>query len=199
MPSLRSSSPSIREIGEAVRNPGELADRWCSRETDASAFLVIGLLLTNAVLGTAAYGMTMQMHRGLGGMLEGAFFMPLAAGLSWSMSLPALFIGKRLLGSKLSLRSALMTASITVSFGSSALLASVPVNWFFTLATPWEPARLLVNLVIFSGVGFCMRDVFWRVAERLFDDGPGLFSFCWLTLHVVLGIELFIAFGVFSF
>lgn len=199
MPSIHSSSPSLREIGEAVRSPAKLAHRWCSQENDASAFLVIGALLANAVLGTAVYGMTMQMHRGLVGMLEGALFMPLAAGLSWSMSLPALFIGKRLLGSKLSLRSALMTASITVSFGSSALLASVPINWFFTLATPWEPARLLVNLVVFSGVGFCMRDVFWRVAERLFDDGPGLFSFCWLLLHIVIGIELFVAFGVFSF
>lgn len=62
-------------------------------------------------------------------------------------------------------------------------------------------ARILlpINVVIFTGVGFCMHDVFWRVGDTLFDHGPGAYGFVWLVLHTVIGIELFVAFGVFEF
>lgn len=199
MSDIRTIRRSISEIGEAVRHPRDLARRWRSRELEAPPALLVALLLANGVVGMAAYGVTMKMHLGLHGMLEGAFFTPLAAGLAWCISLPALYIGKRLLGSTVRFGEVLFTASITVSFGSSAMLASAPVNWFFTLATPWTAARLAVNVLIFVGVGFCMRDVLWRAAEELFDDGPGLYAGVWLALHVTIGVELFVAFGVFQF
>ncbi|QDG52413.1 hypothetical protein FIV42_17190 [Persicimonas caeni] len=190
---------ALVEVGTAVRRPEQLAKRWQEQTDDAPPAAVFGVLLLNAVVGVAAYGLTMQMHRGPEGMVSGAFYTPLAAGLAWCIAFPALYIIRRILGSKINFTSTALAASITVSFGASALLASVPINWFFTLALPWSSVRWLVNVVVFSGVGFCMADVFLRVMRELEPRKSHFFAYLWLALLGVIGAELFYLFGIFNF
>lgn len=190
---------ATHEIGMAVRRPEELAERWKAGGDDAPTAWIFPVLLGAAALGTAAYGLTMKMHLGTIGMLEGAFFTPLAAGLAWMVSFPALFIIKRILGSELEFSTTALAATITVSFGATAMLASVPINWFFTLALPFTAARILVNLTVFGGVGLCMIDVFLRVMRRIEPDKTQFFACMWLGLICVIGMELYAIFNVFSF
>jgi hypothetical protein len=200
MLSVRTLRTSVQAVGDAVRHPERLAERWQHDELEAaSPASIMVVLLANAAFGTAIYGITMQMHRGWWGMLEGAIYTPLAAGLAWTLAFPALYVVRRALGSTLELSSTMLAASITVSFGASAMLASVPINWFFTLSLPWREARWVVNLVVFTGVGFCMSDVFWRTMQTLDDSIGRAYSLLWLGLLAVIGMELFAFFGVFQF
>jgi hypothetical protein len=194
---------SIREIGFAVRRPEELALRWRARrepghEQAAPSTLVFAVLLVNAVVGLAAYGLTMRMHAGAGPMLLSAVHAPLAAGAAWTIALPALYIINSALGSKLDFSTTLLAALVTVSFGAMAMLASVPINWFFALAAPSPAVRLLVNGVVFAGVGVCMADVLLRVVRALEPERPRTFAFIWLVLVGVIGGEFFHLLGVFS-
>jgi hypothetical protein len=199
MTTRRKIARAVTEIGMAVRRPEELAQRWQGGGEDAPTAWVFPVLLAAAVLGTAAYGLTMKMHLGVDGMLEGAFFTPLAAGLAWLLSFPALFIIKRILGSDLDFSTTALAAIVTVSFGAMAMLASVPINWFFTLALPFTSARILVNVAVFGGVGLCMVDVFLRVMRTLEPDKTQLYACLWLALISVVGMELYAIFDVFTF
>ncbi len=190
---------ALVEVGAAVRRPEQLASRWQERGDDAPPAAVFAVLLVNAALGVAAYGLTMQIHRGTAGMLHGAFFTPLAAGLAWCIAFPALYIIGRLLGSKLSFSTTALAASITVSFGASAMLASVPIDWFFTLALPWTLTRWVASAIVFAGVGFCMANVFVRVMRALEPERSHLFTYLWLALLGVIGLELFDLFHIFNF
>lgn len=191
----------IREIGLALRRPEEFTLRWRDRRVSARApgKVVFPVLVANAALGLAAYGLTLGLHRGVGGMLEGAAKAPLAAGLAWLLALPALYIINSALGSKLDASTTFLAALTTVSFGALAMLASVPVNWFFTLALPYTPVRVLVNLVVFAGVGVCMVDVFMRVMKALEPDRGRAYAFFWLALVGVIGLELMTLLDVFGF
>jgi hypothetical protein len=181
----------IREIGVALRRPEEFTLRWRDRKVvQAPSPLVFPLLIANAVVGLAAYGLTLGLHRGLGGMIEGAAKAPLAAGLAWTLALPALYIINSALGSTLDASTTFLAALTTVSFGALAMLASVPINWFFSLALPFWPVRLLVNVVIFAGVGIAMVDVFMRVMKALEAERSRFYAFLWLALVGVIGIEL---------
>jgi hypothetical protein len=189
---------AAREVGLAIRTPEDLVTRW--RDVDGRPFdLLIAVLLANAVFGTAAYGVTMQLHKGAWAMLYGGFSTALAAGLAWMIALPSLYIINSALGSQLSLRASILAASVTVCFGAWAMLASVPINWFFTLALPNTATRLLVNLAVFTGVGICMTDVFLRALRTLDTERPQTFGRLWIVLLGIIGTELFILFGVFSF
>jgi hypothetical protein len=190
---------TLIEVGTAVRRPEQLARRWQQRGEDAPPVAVFAVLLINATVGVAIYGLTMQMHRGPGGMVDGALLTPLAAGLAWCIAFPALYIIRRLLGSKIDFSSTALAAIITVSFGASAMLASVPINWFFTLTLPWTEVRWLVNIVVFAGVSFCMSDVFLRVMRELEPDRSHFFAYLWLALLGVIGAELFYLFDIFNF
>jgi hypothetical protein len=191
---------NIRTIGIALRRPEELAVRWRDRpDLESRSSMLIPVLLANAVFGTAVYGLTMHLHAGLGGMLHGGVTAPLAAGGAWALALPALYILGAQMGSKLDFSTTLLAASLTVSFGALAMLASVPVNWFFTLALPYGSARLLVNLVVFTGVGVCMVDTFIRVMQALEPERDGTLAYGWLTLLGIIGAELFWLLGVFRF
>lgn len=191
---------SIREVGLAVRRPEALAVRWRDRgESPTVTPLVFPVLLLNAIAGLAAYGLTLGLHRGVGGMLEGAVKAPLAAGTAWALALPALYILNTTFGSKLDGSTTLLAALTTVSFGALAMLASVPVNWFFTLATPWPATRWLVNLAVFSGVGVCMIDVFLRVMKALEPERTRAFAVVWLGLVGVIGAELMALIRLFTF
>src|SRR5688572_11051838 len=131
---------SFFEIGFALRKPEAFARRWRDRRTqpeDAPDPIVFLLLLLTAVVGLAAYGLTMGLHLGPGAMLSAGFRAPLAVGSAWLVALPALYIIHGALGSRLDASTTLLVALSTVSFASLAMLASVPINWFFTLALPF--------------------------------------------------------------
>jgi len=191
---------AVRELTQALRRPERLAQRWNARGNAPGGVTawVFPVFLATAIFGIAVYGLTMGMHAGAVGMLTRAVTAPLAAGLAWTLALPALFIINSALGSKLELSTALLAALITVAFGSTAMLASVPVNWFFALALPYAWARLLVNIVIFAGVGVCMVDVFIRIMRHLEPERSHWFAHVWLSLVGIIGIELFAWLDVFA-
>jgi hypothetical protein len=188
---------AAREVSAAIRRPEQLALRYRHAEARQLSPL-IALLLANAFFGMAAYGLTMQLHAGTARMLRAGVVVPLAAGLAWTIALPALYILNGAAGSRLRFGATLLAASVTVCFGAWAILASVPINWFFTLAAPWAPARLATNLLVFSGVGVAMTDVFVRVLAALEPERSRLFGVAWVGLVSVIGMELFWLGGVFA-
>ncbi len=192
---------ALLDVGLTVRNPEELARRWQGRHErdDSPSPWIFGALLLTAVAGTVVYGLTMKLHAGFASMLLGALTMPACAGAAWSLAVPSLYIVNRTRGSEVDLSTTLLVALVTVAFGSLAMLASVPVTWFFTLALPFEAARWLVNIVVFTGVGFCMSDVFRRTMIAVDGDGDTLFHFVWLGLLTIVGSELFYLSGLFDF
>ena len=189
----------IREVGAALRRPEEFVLRF--RDSDDKARRSVALfpiLFANAVLGLAAYGLTMGLSGGAEGMLRAAVRAPIAAGTGWTIALPALYIINTVLGSRLDARTTTLAALTTVSFGSLAMLASVPINWFFGITLPFAATRLIVNLVVFAGVSVSMVDVFLRIMKALEPARSRLFALVWLGLVAVIGGELMILLKVFS-
>lgn len=188
---------SFAHIGLALRQPEEFAVAWNSGSARYRWSVWVSLFLT-AVFGTATYGMTM----GLLGSAHDVFYKgaacTLGAGLAWGMPLPALYILNSLAGSKLKLSSTFLAALVTTSWGGLAMIASIPVNWFFSVAVPHSSVVLLVNLGVFLGVGVAMMDVFNRVMRSLEPDRDAPPSW-WLLLVGAIGIELYCFFGLFNF
>jgi hypothetical protein len=122
----------------------------------------------------------------------------LCAGLAWAIPLPALYILNSFSGSRLSASSTLLATLVTVSWGGLAMIASIPINWFFTAAIPHPGFVLVVNLIVFAGVGVAMTDVFRRVMERL-DPARPVPPVWWLAIVASIGTELFYFFGLFQF
>jgi hypothetical protein len=79
------------------------------------------------------------------------------------------------------------------------MIASIPINWFFTTAIPYPGIVLLVNLVVFAGVGVSMADVFRRVMRRLEPGRNGVYPAWWLCLVAAIGTELFVRWDLFTF
>ena len=136
---------SIRHVGQALREPEEFAVRWDRGEAHYDWWVWLALFLT-AGLGTTTYGMTMGILGGPRQIFWCGFSQSMAALMSWSIPLPALYILNSLSGSKLAAPSTLLAALVTTSWGGLAMLASIPVNWFFTVAIPHPTFVLLVNL-----------------------------------------------------
>jgi hypothetical protein len=196
----RDLSAAILDVGVALRRPEEFTTRWRDRGlVPGPRPMIFPVLLGSAVLGIAAYGMVMRLHEGWGGMLGGMLKAPVAAGLAWIIALPALYILNSALGSKLDASTTLLAALSTVSFGSLALLASVPITWFFGLALPYGFVRLAVNLAVFAGVGVCMVDVFLRTMKALEPERSLAYALLWLVLVGVIGAELMTLFSLFHF
>ena len=187
----------VRAAGLALRDPEGFTERWQCGEASYAPSVWITLLLT-AMTGTAAYGMTMGILGGVDEVLRCAFFFTLAAGLAWLIPLPAIYILNSFTGSRLSFSSTVLAATVTVSWGGLAMIASIPINWFFTVAVgePWFVR--IVNLVIFTGVGVAMADTFGRVMERL-EPSRRRVPLYFLLLVGALGAELFYAFDLFQF
>ena len=78
------------------------------------------------------------------------------------------------------------------------MIASIPINWFFTATIPNAKFVLLVNLIVFTGVGVSMVDVFRRVMMRL-EPQRGFAPVWWLMIVGIIGAELFYFFGLFNF
>lgn len=184
-------------VGLALREPELFAVRWNRGEVKYRWWVWASLMAT-AILGTMLYGMTM----GLLGRAEDVLFKGVActaaAGLAWAIPLPALYILNSLSGSRLPASSTLLAALVTTSWGGLAMLASIPINWFFTVAIPSPGFVLLVNLTVFAGVGVAMNDVFRRVMQQL-EPQRAVTPDWWLVLVGVMGGELFYYFGLFHF
>jgi hypothetical protein len=195
---LRSQLKSgISHVGLALRDPEEFAAVWNRGEADY-AWPVWGALLSTAILGTSTYGMTMGLLGTGPDVLYKGLTCTLAAGLGWAIPLPALYILNSLSGSRLPVSSTLLAALVTVSWGGLAMIASIPINWFFTATIPDPRFVLFINLVVFAGVGVAMIDVFNRVMRRL-EPHRGSTPTWWMFLVAAVGSELFYFFGVFQF
>jgi hypothetical protein len=189
---------SIGQIGQALREPEAFAWRW-HREGTPYGWLVFAALASTAIAGTTLYGMTIGLPGGLKGMALGGLRCTTAAGIAWSLPLPALYVLNSLSGSRLRPSTTLLAAQVTTSWGGLALLAGIPIAWFFTIAlSPFPTIVLLVHLAIFTIVGIAMIDVFSRVMERL-EPSRGRAPAIWLALVGAIGGELFYAFGLFDF
>lgn len=188
---------AIGHVAEALREPEAFALAWQREDRRYPWFVWLGLVAT-AVLGTTTYGMTMGLLGGVERILACGLLCTLAAGLAWSIPLPALYILNSMSGSQLPVGSTVLAALVTTSWGGLAMIASIPINWFFTVAIPFAPFIFLVNLVVFAGVGVAMMDVFGRVMEKLEPD-RGRAPVIWLLLVGAIGAELFYFFGLFEF
>jgi len=201
---------SLAHVGAALRDPAEFALRWHEEGAPYRPWVWLALIGT-AITGTLGYGMSMGLGQGPLAMLQRGVLLTVAAGLAWAIPLPALYILNSLDGSKLRASTTLLAVLVTVSWGGLALVASIPINWFFTLAIPTLPgmqpsgpfglagyAITAVNLIVFTGVGVAMIDVFRRVSRSLEPSRGDAPAWC-LVLVAVIGAELMYAFGLFQF
>jgi len=196
---------ALAHVGMALRHPEEFAVRWHRGEVVYAPSIWASLVLT-AMAGTTCYGMTMGIGQGLHAVGAKAALLTLAAGLAWAIPLPALYILNSLAGSRLRASTTLLTALVTTSWGGLALLASIPINWFFSTAIPDLPAIpnlaaklivMLINLMVFAGVGVSMVDVFGRVIERL-EPAGGRKPLWFLAIVGLIGSQLFVLFHLFQ-
>ena len=187
----------IDHVGQALRDPDVFAVRWNQGDADYRWWVWLSLAAT-AILGTTTYGMTMGLLGKPGLIFYKGGVCTLVAGLAWSLPLPALYILNSLSGSRLSASSTLLAALVTTSWGGLAMIASIPINWFFSVAVPHSGFVLLINLAVFAGVGVAMIDVFNRVMRSL-EPARGDTPTWWLFLVGAIGSELFYSFGLFDF
>ena len=166
---LRSSTA---HVGVALKEPEAFALHW-HREGTPYPWTVFMALSLTAIIGTTTYGMIMGLLGGPERMFAGGLYCTLAAGIAWGVALPALYILNSLSGSRLRASTTFLAALVTTSWGGLAMIASIPIAWFFTAALPEEvrlfslhfsraAAVLVVHLVVFTGVGISMCDVFRR-------------------------------------
>ena len=187
----------IAHVGLALREPEEFASHWNKGEADYP-WWVWGSLMGTAILGTMTYGMTMGLHGSLRDVVLKGLACTAGAGLAWGIPLPALYILNSLSGSKLRASSTLLAALVTTSWGGLAMVASIPINWFFSVAIPSPGFILLINLIVFTGVGVSMIDVFHRVMLKL-EPQRSTTPLWWLAIVGTIGAELFYFFGLFHF
>jgi hypothetical protein len=187
---------SLAHIGQALREPEAFALRW-HQEGAPYDWMVFAALSLTAIVGTTTYGIVMGILGGPAEMLLDGLRFTAAAGIAWSLPLPALYILNSLTGSRLRASTTFLASLITTSWGGLAMLAAIPIAWFFTVALPYPVILLLVHLTAFGVVGIAMMDVFCRVMERL-EPQRGRLPAWWLLLVGAIGAELFYAFGLFS-
>ena len=140
----------------------------------------------------------MGLLGGPGDVLLRGVVCTVSAGLAWSIALPALYILNSLSGSRLRASTTLLAALVTVSWGGLAMIASIPINWFFTAAVPHNGFIFVLNIIVFTGVGVAMIDTFQRVMLRLEPRRHSAPTW-WLVLVGMIGLELFYAFQLFEF
>jgi len=188
---------SLAHIGRALREPEEFTLLWQQADRPYAWWIFAALALT-AIVGTMTYGMTMGVLGGSGRMFHCGLACTAAAGIAWSLPLPALYILNSLTGSRLRASTTFLAALVTTSWGGLAMIACVPINLFFSATLRYPPVVLVVNLVVFTGVGVAMIDVFARIMQAL-EPARGRLPVWWLVLVGAIGGELFYAFGLFQF
>jgi hypothetical protein len=194
-------------VGMALKEPEAFALHW-HREGTPYPWSVFTALALTAILGTTTYGMIMGLLGSPQRMLAAGLYCTLAAGIAWSLALPALYILNSLSGSRLRVSTTFLATLVTTSWGGLAMIASIPIAWFFTAALPAEvrlfslhfsraAAVLVVHLVVFAGVGIAMCDVFRRVMQAL-EPERAYWPIWWLMLVGAIGAELFYKFDLFQ-
>ena len=197
---------NLSHVGSALREPEAFALRW-QRERQPYSLAVWIALAATAIVGTLGYGMTMGIHSGLAAIFAKGLELSAAAGLAWAIPLPALYILNSLCGSRLRASTTLLAALVTTSWGGLALLASIPINWFFSVAIAALPPALIapagaqwlirgVSLLVFVGVGVSMVDVFGRVMAAL-EPANGRTPTWFLILVGAIGAQLAFLFNLF--
>ena len=187
----------IAHVGLALREADEFVARYDHGAAKLPWWVWVALAVT-AILGTTTYGMTMGILGGPTKVVLSAASCTAAAGLAWGVALPTLYVLNSLSGSRLGVSTTFLAALVTTSWGGLAMIASIPINWFFTAAVPNPTFVLLVNLAVFTGVGVAMIDVFGRVMARVEPD-RGRRPVFWLLLVGAIGGELFYLFNLFDF
>ena len=198
---------SLAHVGQALREPEDFTLAWHRQTVDYRPEVWLALALT-AIAGTVTYGMTMGIGLGVQVIAEKASLLTLAAGLAWGIPLPALYILNSMAGSRLRASTTLLAALVTTSWGGLALIASIPIHWFFRVAIPAQAPDLFspqaaehivlgVNLLVFAGVGLSMVDVFWRVITTV-ETRPDTQPFWYPALIGLIGGQLFYLFGLFA-
>src|SRR5207302_9477975 len=147
-------------------------------------------LALTAILGATCYGLIMGLLDGPRVMLLSGVRCTAAAGLAWSLPLPALYVRNSIAGSRLRPSTTFLAALVTTSWGGLAMLAAIPIAWFFSVALPFAPVILAVHLIVFGVVGVAMIDVFSRVMASL-EPEYGKRPSWWLLLVGAIRGELF--------
>lgn len=202
---MQSIHAGLTHVGIALRDPEEFALRW-DRQSDYRIAIWAALGLT-AMAGTALYGVTLGIGAGIAPMFTKAILLTIAAGFAWAVPLPALYVINSLTGSRLRTSTTLLAALVTTSWGGLAMIASVPIGWFFSVALPAQVPDLIssttadrivgaVNLIVFTGVGVSMADIFRRVMHALEPQRTAPLWF--LALVGLIGAQLFYLLGLFT-
>jgi len=126
---------SLGHVAVALREPEEFGLRW-HREGAPYPLTIWLALAGTAIFGTTTYGMTMGINAGMAMILQKSLLLTICAGLAWAIPLPALYILNSLAGSRLRASTTLLAALVTTSWGGLALVASIPINWLFSVAVP---------------------------------------------------------------
>jgi hypothetical protein len=187
---------NLAAVVEALHTPEAFAVRWHLEGTPYSWGVFAALALT-AIAGTTAYGLILGLGGGADEMFRCGGAFTLAAGIAWALPLPALYVLNSLTGSRLRASTTFLAALVSTSWGGLALLAAIPVAWFFSVAVTPRAVLLAVHVAVFAAVGVAMADVFSRVMERL-EPHRGRRPAWWLLLVGVIGGELFYALGLFN-
>jgi hypothetical protein len=187
----------VGHIVEALRDPEAFALRW-HEVGRPYEWWVFALLALTSIAGTTTYGMVMGILGGPNEMALDGLRCTAAAGIGWSLPLPALYVLNSLSGSRLRPSTTFLAALVTTSWGGLAMISAIPIAWFFSVALPYPAVLLVVHLVVFTAVGVAMIDVFGRVMEKL-EPNRGRAPAWWLLLVGSIGGELFYAFGLFRF
>jgi hypothetical protein len=188
---------SVAQVGQALREPEAFALRWHHEGAPYDVAVFAALALT-AIAGTTTYGLIMGLLDGGQEMLLSGLRCTAATGLAWSLSLPALYVLNSLAGSRLRASTTFLAALVTTSWGGLAMIAAIPIAWFFSVAIPNTLFVLIVHLIVLTVVGVAMVDVFSRVMATL-EPGRGRRPAWWLLLVGAIGSELFYAFGLLRF
>jgi hypothetical protein len=187
---------NLAHVGQAFREPEAFALHW-HREGNPYGWSVFAALAVTAIVGTTTYGMVIGILGSAQEMLRAGLACTAAAGIAWSLPLPALYVLNSLTGSRLRASTTFLAALVTTSWGGLAMIAWIPIAWFFSVALATHPTIiLLVHLGVFAVVGLAMIDVFSRVIASL-EPRRGRKPTWWLVLVGAIGSELFYAFGLF--
>src|SRR5947209_15250094 len=147
----------ILHIGQALREPERFALRWHHDGAPYPWWVFAALALT-AIAGTTAYGLVMGVLAGPARMAACGFFCTTAAGIGWSLPLPALYVLNSMSGSRLRPSTTFLAALVTTSWGGLAMLAAIPISWFFSVALPYPIVLLAIHLAVFDADGVSMTD-----------------------------------------
>lgn len=183
-------------LGLAFRDPEGFILAWHRQGHPYSVLVLVALALI-ALFGTACYGMLLGVPAGPEQLGRYALLYSAAAGISWAVPLPAVYILNSMTGLRLRPSTTFLAALVTAAWGGWALLAFLPIAGVFTLVIPLPGVLLALHCVVFALVGISMALVYgWQMVSLEPTQGSG--RVWWLLLFVLLKVELLYALGLFQ-